>query len=399
MTKDAERADRNREVRRAARGWHRAGAIDESALAAIDRTYPDDRHRLGPAFRALALVFTALALVTLWLFVLAVLGWPRGLAGPSALLYGAVLAVLADVLIGPMRRDEAGIETAAGLLAVGFLLGGLGWLLDGPMGLDGSSVVTILLAAAAVLCAAAAVRWGSNVHALLAALAFYGFLLQIPQARSLWALAAAALGPVALAWSTAPSFAPRHRRSSAIVLAVSAVALYLAVHIGSWDSRLLEGFGRSFRFDEPAVAPRAAFVIGTAVLPLGLLGLGVARRRRLLIHLGVLLGVASLVTLRFYVHVAPLWVVLTAAGATMIALGLGLRRFLAAGPGAERFGFTAEPLFEDPARREALEAAASVVAATAAGARPAAEARPAATPPSFAGGGGASGGGGATDGF
>jgi hypothetical protein len=405
MTRDAERADRYREVRRAARGWHRAGALDDRALAAIDRLYPDDRHRLGPAFRALALVFTPLALVALWLFVLALLGWPRGLAGASALLYGAGLAVLADVLIGPMRRDEAGIETATGLLAVGFLLGGLGWLLDEPMGLDGRSVVTALLGAATILCGAAAVRWGSNVHALAAPLAFYGFLLQLPSARSLWALAAAILGPLALAWSTAPSLPPRHRRSCAIVLAVSAIALYLVVHIGSWDGRWLEGFNGAGRFDAPTFAPRVAFILGTAAVPLGLLVLGVTRRRRLLIHLGVLLGAASLVTLRFYVHVAPLWVVLTAAGTILIALGLGLRRFLASGPGAERGGFTAEPLFEDPARREAFEAAASVVASTAAAARPAAEARPggasapASTPPSFAGGGGASGGGGTTDGF
>src|SRR5262245_52283611 len=394
MTKDAERADRYREVRRAARGWHRAGALDDRALAGIERLHPDDRHRLGPAFRALALVFTALALVALWLFVLAVLGWPRGLAGASALLYGAGLAVLADVLIGPMRRDEAGIETAAGLLAVGFLLGGLGWLLDEPMGLDGRSVVTLLLAAAAILCAAAAARWGSNVHALLATLAFYGFLLQIPPARSLWALAAAVLGPLPLAGSPPPWLPPRHRRSCAIVLAASAVALYLVVHIGSWDSRLLEGFGSGFRFDEPTVAPRAAFVIGTAALPLGLLGLGVARRRRLLIHLGVLLGVASLVTLRFYVHVAPLWVVLTGGGLAALALALGLRRYLASGPHGERAGFTADPLFDDPAKRHALEAAASIAAAT-----PAATASPATTGSAFEGGGGDSGGGGASDRF
>jgi hypothetical protein len=399
MTSDAGGADRYREVRLAARGWHRAGALDSGALAAIERLYPDDRHRLAPAFRALAFIFAGLALVALWLFVLAVLGWPRGVAGASALLYGAALAVLADVLIGPMRRDEAGIETAAGLLAAGFLLGGLAWLLDDPVGIDGRSFVTTLLAAATILCGAAAVRWGSTVHALLGVVAFYGFLLQLPAARGVWGLAAAALGPVALAGSTAPSLAPRHRRSCEVVLGASAIALYAVVHIGSWDSRLLEGFARGFAFDEPALAPRAAFVIGTAALPLALLAFGVARRRRLLIHLGALLGVASLVTLRFYVHVAPLWVVLTGGGTALIALGLGLRRFLASGPRGERNGFTADPLFDDPARRKAFEAAASAVVATttAAAARPASAS--AGSPPSFAGGGGASGGGGATDGF
>ena len=72
-------------------------------------------------------------------------------------------------------------------------------------------------------------------------------------------------------------------------------------------------------------------------------------------NLGIVLGVASLVTLRFYVHVAPVWVVLVASGAAALLATLAVRRLLASGPGGERDGFTAEPLFEDRARRHATE--------------------------------------------
>jgi hypothetical protein len=394
MTPDGERADRDREVREAARGWHRSGALDDRGLAEVTRLFPDDRARLGPAFRALVFVFAALALVALWLFIVAITGWSSGFAGVSALVYGVGLAVLTDVQIGALRRDQAGAEAATGLLSVGFLLGGIAWLLDEPMGMSGRSFVVVLLGIAVSLCAAGAIRWGSNVHAALAVLSFYGLFLNFVSARALWAAAALVLAPLALRGSSAAGLAPRHRRSCEVVMALSVVALYTAVHIGSWDSRLLEGFAGGWP-EEPRSSPlRVPFVAGTAVLPVTLIVLGIARRRLLLIRLGVALGVASLVTIRFYVHVAPLWVVLTGGGVAALAFALGLRRFLASGPGGERFGFTAEPLFDDPEKRHALEAAASIVAAT-----PAATPAPTAAGSSFSGGGGQSGGGGASDRF
>ena len=48
MRADVAEADRRREVREAARGWRRSGAVDETVLAAVTRAYPDDRVRLAP---------------------------------------------------------------------------------------------------------------------------------------------------------------------------------------------------------------------------------------------------------------------------------------------------------------------------------------------------------------
>jgi hypothetical protein len=109
--------------------------------------------------------------------------------------------------------------------------------------------------------------------------------------------------------------------------------------------------------------------------------------------MGVILGVASLVTLRFYVHVAPLWIVLLASGGAAVAVGMLLNRYLASGPGRERHGFTAEPLFGEGSRARVIEAGLGMALAPGS--------TPSGTPPKpgFEGAGGGFGGGGASEKF
>jgi hypothetical protein len=154
----------------------------------------------------------------------------------------------------------------------------------------------------------------------------------------------------------------------------------LEVLAGHWHG----GFGapRSFR---------PFFAVATALVPVLTLAWGVRSGRRLLINLGLVGLLASIATLRFYVHVAPLWIVLIVGGGAAIGLALVLQRYLDSGAGRERGGFTAEPVFTDPRGRSALELAASV-------ARFAPAPRPV-QQPGFQGGGGRSGGGGATGEF
>jgi len=75
-----------------------------------------------------------------------------------------------------------------------------------------------------------------------------------------------------------------------------------------------------------------------------------------------------------------------------VAAVFALRRYLDSGPEKERHGFTAEPLFEDLARRRILEAGAAVMSLSP-------EARPVHEEPKFAGGGGEFGGGGSSSEF
>jgi hypothetical protein len=68
----------------------------------------------------------------------------------------------------------------------------------------------------------------------------------------------------------------------------------------------------------------------------------------------VLLGL-SIVTLRHFVHIAPLWVVLSVSGAVVVVLALWLERTLRRAPGGEISGFTADVLFSDERRQRVLQ--------------------------------------------
>jgi len=169
--------------------------------------------------------------------------------------------------------------------------------------------------------------------------------------------------------------------------------LYVAVNVYSVDVRFIETF---LKYAPRSAPPRWLFVvtaIATAVVPLGVLAWGLKSRRMVLVDTGLVLLALSLVTLRQYVHVAPLWVVLTAAGALLIVAGLAVERALRRSPDGERAGFTADALFSDDRRQRLLQTVPVVAAFT-----PAVHHAPA-EEPGFAGRGGEFGGGGASDRF
>ena len=380
-------AERRQCVRDAAAGWRRAGAVDDTARAAIDRAYADDRSRLGPVFRVLVFGFTFVAVTAF----LGLVGLVAQAGGGGLLLFLAIPLVIATELqLGPLRRRQAGAESATAFLSACFALGGSIWLLLETLRLPEQASINLALVLTTLVFGAAALRWGYTVFALVAAVAAYLLLARCPLARWLWiAIPVLTVVPL-LRLADSVRLAPSHRRSSEAVALASLVFLYLAVHVGSWDRRVVEMVATEGRELPPVASPlRPLFVIATGALPLLVVCWGIAARRRSLLDLGLAGVLASLMTLRFYVHLAPLWVVLVLGGSAAIGLALLLRRYLDSDPGHERHGFTAEPLFVDPRRRSALEVAASVVALGPA-------ARPAEKPGGFEAGGGGFGGGGAS---
>jgi uncharacterized membrane protein YgcG len=381
MRAEAARADRFKAVRDAARAWRRTGAIDDTALAAVSAAYPDDRRRLGPALRALAFVFTSLGLAALFFSLALTLQLDRD-GWAFCLGYGALLVAATEWQLGPLRRSDGGTESGTALVSLGFVLGGLLWLLD-RAGVQGRSFETLAWGSALLVFAAAFARWGMEICAVLAAVGLFGLLTTLPEPRSLFVLAAVPLLAAALLGEVSPLLAPSQRRGAVGVQAVAVAALYVAVHLGSWDRRIIER-----PIEEPLPSLRPLFAAATAVLPVLLIALALRLRRRPLLAFGVVCLVASLVTLRFYVHLAPLWVVLTAGGVVAAALALLLERWLGRGGGRQRGGYTADPLFDDERRLRAMEIAVAAGQAGPAARRPAA--------PAFEGGGGKFGGGGAT---
>jgi hypothetical protein len=362
---EAAAADRRQQVREAGRTWQRAGVVDERTRAAIDAAYPDDRARLGPVFRVLVFGFTVVAASAVFgLFALFVSDIGDRAAAVLLVSFGAVLVAATELQIGRLRRAEGGTEAATAFLAVSYLLAGLAWLAFQARHRHGLHWIDVTLVLVLLLCGAAAYRWGYALFAVAAAAAVFLLAARGPFGRVLWIAGAVLLAPALLHAAESHALVPAHRRASRAIAAVALVFLYLAVHFGSWDRRIVEviggGAGERGR-DSGALLILSG--LATALVPLLTLAWGIRTRRRLLIGLGVLGLLASLVTLRFYVHVAPLWLVLLAGGAFALLLASALRRYLESGPGRERGGLTAEPLFGGADGRSVLELAVNVATA------------------------------------
>ena len=397
MRPEADLANRNASVRSAARGWKKAGAIDDAALSAIENAVPDDRVRVGPVFRVLLFVFTLITVNAGYGFVWAILesaisGRDGDIFTVLAFLAAAALIALTEIQTGRMRRAQGGTEAATSFMAVGYLLGGSAWTAFDTLSLPAKTAIPLLLLLGSALFAAAAWRWGFSFYAALSAAALLGALAFLPGARLLWIALPLAATPVLLRLADSVWHPPAHRSAAMAALIVGLAGVYFAVHLASFDLGLIEAipdFKGFLRF-QAAPGLRWLSIAATALFPVALLAYAVRSRRPLLL-LGIATAIASLVTLRQYIHVAPLWVVLTLSGAATAALALGLRRWLDSGPARERMGFTAEPLFDDVSGQRALEIGAALVTLSPS-ARPDAE-------PGFQGGGGEFGGGGSSSSF
>jgi len=383
---DAVAADRRFEVREAAGAWERAGVIDGARREAIEAAYPDDRSRLGPVFRVLVFGFTLVAVTAaLGLVTLFLPGAERGWA-VLLVVFGLGLTALTEVQVGPLRRAQGGTESATAFLAVVHLFAGLLWLVAESARPGWRGALTLALALGAVVLGAAAYRWGYLLFAAAAAACVFMLMAQAPLGRLLWIVVPLVAAPVFVKAGDLRRLAPAHRRCSQAVAAVALAFLYAAVHLGSWDAGLVEELGNRRASAMPVA--RTLSAAATALVPLMVVAWGTSTRRRLLIDLGLAGILASIVTLRFYVHLAPLWIALVSGGAGAIVVALAVRRHLDSGPGGERHGLAARPLFDDPDRRSTLEMAAGMAAFS-----------PAARPlerPGFEAGGGRFGGGGAS---
>ncbi|HQR66923.1 MAG TPA: hypothetical protein PLB02_05970, partial [Thermoanaerobaculia bacterium] len=197
----------------------------------------------------------------------------------------------------------------------------------------------------------------------------------------------------ALAWRRLDdrSWAPPHRESAAVLLVTALAAVYAAVNYASVEGWWLERLRNDFVWAARPAGLLALAAVATALLPVAVLAGGIRARRVFLIDAGALFLILSLVTLRHYVRIAPLWAILTFLGAIFLGLALGLERWLSRGAGKERNGFTAEPLFADETKARLLQAIPVAVTL-----------QPETPPPpekGFTPGGGSFGGGGASERF
>ena len=389
MNAAAVTADRNREVRLAARDWRAAGIVDGDTVARIDRLYPDDRVRFGLVLR-----------FVLFVFALVAIGAAFGLAslavrsGALLLILGAVLWAVTELLGGAFRLSGGGADEATSLASVVSLAAGIGWLAtnSGPSRVSTLAVVIGLALLAFSVCAAW--RFGTPAFGAVAVLGLAVALTQAPAARLLCLCAPCILVPFLQRLRRSGAVAPSQRDAAAVAVVALATLAYFAANIWSCDARTIDDL-REAATQGPFL-PRLLAATLTALLPLAALTAGALRRDRLWLWLGCGMFAASAITLRHYVHIAPLWVLLVGVGATLSALALSIKRRLDTGPSGERSGFTARPLFEGRLQQSAELVAALATLAPAARPLPSEGAAPGGD---FKPGSGSFGGGGASDSF
>jgi len=395
MRPDVVAWERAAEVREAAEGWRRAGAIDTSTYDAIVNAYPDPCVTPSAVWRVLtAVMVTAIVLCTLGALALATK--PEATAFSLLLLaLGAAALIVTERLEASPRWARRGAAGATAFWGGVFVLGGLALFLSEDRRIPWERTLQIVLFASALIWAASCWRWGSPVFAGLSAVSLFLVLGRLPFGRVLWVLIGASLVGLVARLPDKPGGAPSHRCSAMVLLVAGVAAVYGSLNVYSLDAYLLERF-QKYTPSHP-VLPSWRFVLGaiaTAALPPLILLWAWTSRRVVLLDTSVVLLALSLVTLRHYVHLAPLWVVLTASGALLIVLALAVERALRHSPGGERSGFTADALFSDE-RRQRIFQTVPVVAAFTPAAAPAA----ATEEKGFAGRGGTFGGGGASDRF
>jgi hypothetical protein len=367
MRSEAVAWERAAEVNEAAEGWRRAGAIEEETERAIRGAYPDPCIALSVVWRVLtACVVSVIIAQAFGAFEVAFR--PRKIGLQVLLfLFAAACLVVTEVLEASPRFSRRGAAGATSFLGIVSLLLGWALFLLETVNMRFDDCINPVLMAAVVVWGIAAWRWGSPVFAALSAVSLFIFLGRVTHGRLLWVLAGAALAALASRQLDEARWAPSHRRSAAVLVVAGLAAVYGAVNVYSLDRHLVEYFGRIYW--SRAIPPRGLLVpaaLATAVLPPVVLAWGLRSRRTFLIDAGIVLTALSLVTLRHYVHLAPLWVVLTLAGAALVALALAVERRLRRAPGGELAGFTADPLFSDQRRLHAMEVVPVVAAFTAA---------------------------------
>ncbi len=382
-------ADRHREVRLAARDWRAARIIDDDKVARIDRLYPDDRVRFGLVIRLVLFVFALVAIVAAFGLTSLVLR-----SGALLLILGGALWVANELLSGTFRLSGSGADEATSLASVVSLAAGIGWVATNSSAPRSSTLAVVIGLALLAFSVCAGWRFGTPMFGALAVVGLAVALTQAPAARLLCLAVPCILVPLLERLRRTGAAAPSQRDAATVASAALAALAYFAANLWSCDARTIEDL-REATIHAPFLPHLLAAAL-TVLLPLAALAAGALRRDRLWLWLGCGMLAASGITLRHYMHIAPLWALLVGVGVTLSAVTLAIQRWLDTGPSGERSGFTARPLFEGRLQQSAELVAALATLAPAARALPA---EGAAGGGDLKPGGGSFGGGGASDSF
>jgi hypothetical protein len=362
------------------REWTRSKLLDPPQLARLERDLGTDVRRTNTALRITLAVFTVLLAVASVVFVVLVLGLNRTrldeimVSGLAAILYLS----LAEVLVRWLRLYRFGVEEALSVLAVAaFAMSVLFWIGEPINEPWPASIVAGLLSAATGglwIYARFGFVYAAIGSAVCVAAIPFELELSYTTTRSLAAAVFAVCCTIAHRMLRGSDRETR-RDEYAALRAAAWAGLYLVLNL-------------QLALDEPA-AGRMFYWCTYALtwaLPAAGLWVAIRERDRALLGVNLVLAMITLVTHKPYLHwTRHPWDPMV-FGIALMAIALGMRRWLAAGPGGARNGFTPHRLLEKD------KTALGVLGAVSLGVQPVGAASPA-SPDTF--GGGRSGGGGA----
>jgi hypothetical protein len=366
------------------REWAGAGLIDAALGNSLDAELRTNLRRTNSMLRSVLAFFTAIIIAAVAGFVVAFFQIRADRSIAWWLIIAATMSIVAtERLIATARLYRFGVEEALAMMAVA--LGSLSVMLAA----EGSTTALAVLAFAAVACIAVFARYGL-VYAGVASLACAA-LMPFQLHFEAWIARILATAMLLVAFALARGHHLRHGDDypgdeSAVLQAAAWLGAYLVINL-QITFQLLVGLAQS---------PGERWFYWTTYLltwamPAVGLWLGLREKDRPFIRANLVLAIATLATNKPYLgwprHSWDPMIL----GAVLVGAALLIRRWLASGQNAQRFGFTASSILETD--RDIVTALGHASALW----QPHAAAPPDRSEPGF--GGGRSGGGGAQGSF
>lgn len=361
------------------REWTRSGLLEPAQRPAIDDGLRTDLRRTNTALRVVLFIFaTIVILAALGLGLLLLDVNDEAFVGSAAILAGVASIVACEILIARFVFYRFGVEESCAMCAIALVTGGIVVLW--------AAESTAVLALASALGFAAYARYGYRYAALAAIVGAaaipFDLDLSIAPTRTLSALVLVVIFVVAR--SLRKATAEEHLQDELELLEAAAwLGLYVVLNL-----QLLPDV-----FWSRPEYPRAFFLATYAaiwILPAAGLVIGVRGRDRMMISANIVTALLTLATNKMYLGwERHTWDPIL-LGLLLTGMAVGLRRWLSAGPGGARAGFTPRPILSSE------KASLSMVTTVAGAAQPAGPHPAASASEKFETGGGSSGGGGAS---
>lgn len=378
-SQDDERAIR---AQRMVHDWTKSGLLDESQRDQIMPGLQVDLRRTNMFLRATLFVFGFMIVQSFGGLVAITLGLDESVYQWLALIAAGACVVGAQTLIARYKLYHFGVEEAAAIAAAVFFVIFIA-LVQPAHRLS----TTVIFAAATAAAYALFLRFGYVYAGVAATILAPAVIFSWDQSDTLRRLLAFTLLLTIF-------FIARERRldhddeypgdAYGLISAVAWAAMY-------FDANLKVSGWWSVSDNVPAFEWGTYAVVW--LVPMAGLWIAIRDRHRAMLDVNIVLAIVTLMTNKLYLGLQPKPWDPIVFGAMLVAVALGLRRWLASGPSGSRNGFVAERLLASERQRLAMAGSATVLAPGA----PPAHAHSSGGP--SVGGGGTSGGGGASGSF